>query len=374
MRVHLCLLLCSGVLAAVGAAPTASAQTTSVPPRTAAELYKAACASCHGPDGRGTARSQVGFDAPLPDFSDCSFATVEPDPDWSAVVHMGGPVRALDHRMPAFSDALTDAEIDLAISHVRTFCTEDGWPRGELNLPRPFVTEKAFPENEAVLTLKIATSRPRAVEHEFLYEHRVGRRGQYEVIVPLNLQQGGAGDGRWTRGLGDLAVAYKHVLFDNLGAGSILSLGTEFIFPTGKEGEGLGGGKKVFETFASYGQMLPRDAFFQVQGGFEFPVRAGDAAKEAFWRMAFGQTIAQNGGFGRAWSPMVELVAARELDRGEDAQWDVVPQMQVSLSRLQHVLLNVGLRVPVTERAGRSKTVMAYLLWDWFDGGLFDRW
>ena len=48
--------------------------------------------------------------------------------------------------------------------------------------------------------------------------------------------------------------------------------------------------------------------------------------------------------------------------------------MQVSLSIFQHVLLDVGVRVPVNERETRSKAVMAYLLWDWFDGGFFELW
>jgi hypothetical protein len=43
---------------------------------------------------------------------------------------------------------------------VRTFCASDAWPRGELNLPRALVTEKAFPEDEAVLTTSVATSGP----------------------------------------------------------------------------------------------------------------------------------------------------------------------------------------------------------------------
>jgi hypothetical protein len=37
-------------------------------------------------------------------------------------------------------------------------------------------------------------------------------------------------------------------------------------------------------------------------------------------------------------------------------------------------MLNAGVRLPVNERAGRSTTVMVYVLWDWFDGGLFDGW
>ena len=48
--------------------------------------------------------------------------------------------------------------------------------------------------------------------------------------------------------------------------------------------------------------------------------------------------------------------------------------MQVSLSIFQHVLANVGMRIPLNERKTRGNAVMAYLLWDWYDGGFFQLW
>lgn len=38
------------------------------------ELYQAACAACHCSDGRAVASDIVGFDTPIADFTDCSFA------------------------------------------------------------------------------------------------------------------------------------------------------------------------------------------------------------------------------------------------------------------------------------------------------------
>ena len=67
-------------------------------PRSGAELYRTACAACHATDGTGSPRSLVGFDLPLPDFTDCAFSTVEPDLDWLAVTHDGGPARGFDRR------------------------------------------------------------------------------------------------------------------------------------------------------------------------------------------------------------------------------------------------------------------------------------
>jgi mono/diheme cytochrome c family protein len=347
----------------------AHAQTPAAPD--GRELYQTACAACHGPDGRGRPQAVVGFDVPLPDFTDCGFATPEADADWLAVAHAGGPARAFDRRMPAFGEALSEVDLLRILAYVRTFCTDSAWPRGELNLPRALVTEKAFPENEAVLTTTIDGGSPGAVGNEFLYEQRLGPRTQFEVVVPLDLQQGSSGS--WRGGLGDVAVALKRVLFHSLERGAILSGAAEVIFPTGKEDAGLGAGATIVEPFVAYGQILPRDSFLQVQSGLELSTNTSRAGHEAFWRAALGRTFVEDA-FGRAWSPMIEVLGAVELDSDEPVHWDLVPQLQVSLSKRQHVLLNAGVRLPLNDRDGRSTTVITYLLWDWFDGGFLSGW
>lgn len=335
------------------------------------EIYQRACAACHGPDGRGVPQSQLGFDTPVPDFTDCRFVTVEPDDDWMAVAHAGGPARGFDVRMPAFGGALTDEELQRTIDYIRGFCPSRAWPHGNLNLPRPLVTEKAFPENEAVLTTSVAATGSGAIGNELLYEQRFGPRSQFELAVPIQLQEGAAGG--WRRGLGDIALAVKHALYHDVARGHILSVAGEIVLPTGKETEGLGRGVTVFEPFVAFGQILPGNAFVQAQAGFELPADTAVASREAFWRVAGGRTFTQ-GRFGRAWTPMLEVLAARELERGATTRWDLVPQMQVTLNRRQHIMLNGGVRVPVNERRDRSTRLMVYLLWDWFDGGFLEGW
>ena len=354
---------------AVGAS---TPQTQTAVARTGAEIYRAACSTCHGPDGRGQPKSHVGFDVELPDFTDCGFATPEAEADWSAIVRNGGPVRAFDRRMPAFAGALTDEEILKVVRHVRGFCSDTRWPRGDLNLPRPLLTEKAFPENEALLTTTISRAGGSAVGNSVIYEHRLGTRSQWELVVPLDIQQNGK-DGPWARGLGDVAAAFKHVLFHDMNRGSILSGGLEVVLPTGKTSSGLGKGVTIFEPFVSVGQIVGPGGFVQAQAGVELPANRAKASREAFWRVAAGQTWFRNG-FDREWSPMMELVAAKELVKGTRVQWDLVPQLQVSLSRRHHVLLNGGLQLPVNDRADRGRTFRMYVLWDWFDGGLFSGW
>jgi hypothetical protein len=116
----------------------------------------------------------VAADYPVipPDFTDCSFATREPEADWVGVSHRGGTSKAFSRLMPAFGEALPMEELELAVAHSRTFCDDERWPRGELNLPRALVTTKAFPEDEAVLTV-IADGD--TVTNKFVYERRIGR-------------------------------------------------------------------------------------------------------------------------------------------------------------------------------------------------------
>ena len=54
--------------------------------------------------------------------------------------------------------------------------------------------------------------------------------------------------------------------------------------------------------------------------------------------------------------------------------WELVPQIQISLNTRQHLLVNVGVRVPLNQRDGRHTQLLVYFLWDWFDGKLRDGW
>jgi hypothetical protein len=49
--------------------------------------------------------------------------------------------------------------------------------------------------------------------------------------------------------------------------------------------------------------------------------------------------------------------------------------MQVTLNQRQHLMINAGVRIPLTGRdEGRRAQFVTYFLWDWFDGGLRDGW
>lgn len=333
-----------------------------------AEIYQFACAACHAGDGRGEPGSLVGFETPLPDFTDCAFVTSEPDFEWNAVVHRGGPARGLGRHMPAFDEALSSEQIQRAIDYVRGFCRSRAWPHGNLNLPRALVTEKAFPENEVIVSM--ASPQEHFIETRFVYERRVGARSQVEFTIPFNVNQA---FGTWQRGLGDVAAGFKQVLMSNARRGSIVSAAVEITFPTGKEALGLGHRLKVFEPSALYSQRLPGGAFVHAQVGVEKPLNLS-VKREFFWRVAAGKTFVQ-GPWGRTWSPIVELLATREFVVGEPELTEVFPQLRVTLSRRHHVSVNGGVRVPFSVPAAiRRSSLMGAVFWDWYEGGLFEGW
>jgi mono/diheme cytochrome c family protein len=380
------LLLLVAALAHVGALGVATlsaeqvqkAQSTSGPPVQAdasgEQIYTAACAACHAGSGLGAPKSVVGFSIAngheLPDFTDCATNTVEPLADWVAVVHEGGPVRGLDRHMPKFGDALTVEQIERTIKYLWSFCEDASWPRGDLNFPRAFFTEKAFPENETVLTTGVTTSGQKSVTNQIVYEHRIGSRGQYEIAVPIDMQQ--AEGGSWSQGLGDIEMAVRRTFYHSVDRRNIFAAGAAVVLPTGKEELGLGNGYSIVEPFAMFGQMLGTAGFLQMHAGIEIPTDHSLGENEVFVRTAVGYGFAQDRGFGRAWSPMIEVLAAKPAHGS--TEWDVVPQMQVSLSKLQHVLISVGARFPISERSDRKPQFLTYLLWDWFDGGFTQFW
>jgi hypothetical protein len=248
-------------------------------------------------------------------------------------------------------------------------CRGSGWPRGELNLPRPLRTEKAFPESETVFTAAF-THRSVDVDSELAYEQRLTMRDQLEVAVPFGSVHDQAGVR--VGGVGDVALGWKRVFFST--RTSILSGQGEIVFPTGNTSKGLGSGVTTFGAFASYGQILPAASFVQFQLGTDQPSSTDEAPRTIFWRVAAGRSFRQEGGLGRLWSPMIEVVSDRDLVQGAAANVDVVPQFQVTLNRRQHVRVNVGLQIPATNIDGRPRQLVCYFLWDWFDGGLLDGW
>jgi mono/diheme cytochrome c family protein len=360
------------VLFVVRFALGAAAQSRPATGLMGAELFEAGCAGCHGPEGAGAADSTIGFEKPptYPDFTGCDQTSPETEAGWYAVIHDGGKARGFSRIMPAFGELLTPEQITSLVKYIRGLCKDPAWPPGELNLPRPLNTEKAFPESEWVYASAIDKTTHDAV-NTLLYERRIGAKNQVEVAVPFAVAHDQAGA---HRGIGDIELGYKRVLFSSQRTGSIVSAQGVVTLPSGDTDTGLGAGTTVFEAFAAVGQIFRAESFVQGQVGIEQPADTAIAPRAVFTRWAIGKSFRADRGIGRMWTPMLELLADRDLESGASANIDLVPQLQVTLNRRQHVRAAVGVQVPLTNRIDRAAQVGFYLLWDWFDGGFLAGW
>jgi mono/diheme cytochrome c family protein len=336
-------------------------------------LYQSGCTACHGGRGNGAPADNTEFKRPdtFPDFTRCDQTTPEPNMQWKAIITNGGPDRGLSTIMPAFGQLLSSSDVDDLIAYLRTFCGNPHWPRGELNLPRALVTEKAFPEDEFVLSTAANVTGAPGFATDYIHEESFGARDQLEVDMPQHDEDQSH---QWQNGLGDMTFGLKHVMFANLRTGSILSLQGGILPPTGNSKRGFGSGTTTFEPFAAFDQIFPTNTWIQFQMGADLPHDTSKAPQSLFYYTAIGQSLARDHRLGRLWSPMVELLANRDLVDGAKTDWDVLPEMQVTVSQRQHIRIDLGVRTPMTDTAGRQSQLYFYVLWDWADGKFWEGW
>src|SRR5262249_8885879 len=143
-------------------------------------IYRSGCIVCHGTTGAGAPESLTEFKRPdtFPDFTLCDQTTAEPNSAWKDVIVNGGPSRGVSEIMPAFGKLLTSDQIDDLIAYMRTFCRNDRWARGELNLPRALITEKAFPEDEVVISTAVNAHGAPGATTDIIHEQRFGVHNQ----------------------------------------------------------------------------------------------------------------------------------------------------------------------------------------------------
>jgi len=369
------LLLLIYALLALGSLSAQTIKYTRRPdPRAGEAIYKGGCIACHGADGKGAAPTSTVFLRPdtFPDFTDCAGTTPEANSAWKAVITHGGPSRGFSQIMPEFDKLLSSEQIDDVIAYMRGFCVnKHHFPMGELNLPRALVTEKAFPEDELVVSTAFNATGAPAYTTDVIHEQTFGGRTQIEVDVPVNYADQ---NHNWTSGVGDITLGVKREIFSSLRTGSILSVQGGILLPTGDSNRGFGSGTTTFEPFVAFDQLFKQNTFMQFQAGAELPVNPGIAPRSMFWRTAVGQAIAPDHGLGRLFSPIVEFLASRDFTDGASTDWDVLPQMQVTVSRRQHIRADIGVRKPFTNTDGRPPQVVFYVLWDWADGKFWNGW
>ena len=322
------------VLAVLAQSPAASGDS----------LYRAWCARCHGADANGSAAASVRTEVPPADLASCAVSAAEPEDQWVGIVTRGGAAYGLSLDMPAYGESATPEQIRMVVRYVRSLCRERGWPPGELNFPRPFLTEKAYPENELVV---IAEGRGQ----ELIYERRVGRRLQFEAAFSTVFDS-------LDRPFDHATAAVKYNVWHSLARRALASVGLEASPPLGRRD------RWELEPFIAIGFERP-DVIVQAEALAGWEETAGIAGGSL--RLAGGR---ETGG-GR-FVPMVE--AGWEWARGAPGVLTLYPQTWIRLSRLGHVAGSFGAGIPVNGPDRGQVTLTAFLLWDFGDGSLFRGW
>lgn len=329
------------------------------------EVYAEACESCHGKDGRGSPEGSA-ITTQLPDFTDCNVSTSETSANWEGLVRYGGTFLGISNQMPAFGDVLSDDEIHAVAEYLRGFCQDPRYPLGDLNFPRPLFIEKAYPEDEGVVSFDYQSGPSgRTASWEAALEKRIGARGQVELSVPVFYavpDEGSSGSG-----IGDLGLSYKQVLLADPAWNSIVSARLALTLPTGRTSGGIGAGTTVFTP-----QVLAAHALgsfiLQTEIAAEVPTDAARAARQMLYALALQYRV---GPYKKSVVVGIEFQQTQALDSTVHAGTVLGPTLYVPLSRRGHVALGVGGQLPVAGTRPYDWLFGSFLLWDFADGPLW---
>src|SRR5574341_417841 len=292
-------------------------------------LYDAWCSSCHGADGRGVSKSTVRLEVPAAGLADCAVSSAEPEDRWVAIVQDGGESVGLSIDMPAFGDAASPEQLRAVVRYIRSLCGEPAWPPGELNLPRPFLAEKAYPENEVVIEAH-------GSGQELIYERRIGPRLQIESALRTVADS--------SPGFGGLTAALKYNVWHSLASHALVSLGLEVTPPWGRQD------LWEVEPYVAYG-WNPGGSATVIQGEVLAHWEDTEGITGGVLRLGVGQQI------GRV-VPMLE--AGWTVPREGRQSGSLFPQIWVQVSRLGHVAGSAGVEIPVAGPDPRRARLLAF--------------
>jgi len=280
---------------------------------------------------------------PSADLASCAASTPETAAQWRGIVARGGAAYGLSLDMPAFGEAATTEQIGWVVRYLRSLCGDPSWPPGELNFPRGFLVEKAFPENELVL-----------VNHgrvqNYIFERRFGPRFQIEAEART------AFDGA-SNSFDGVSVAGKLDVWHSPSALAITTLGLEATPPLGRQD------RWEVEPFLLFG-WSPGE-IVTLQGQVVEVVEEGEGATSTEFRLGVAKDLGR-------FVPMIE--AGWGVPRVGNNTLSFYPQMWFQLSRLGHVAGSIGAELPAVGPEPRHPKLIAFLLWDFGDAGLFKGW
>jgi len=334
------------------------------------EIYVQFCSRCHGDDGKGQILEELilNMEAPPPDLTEPYFSSGEKRKSWHRVIKYGGSIEGLSMSMPSWGESFSDNQIGEMIEHMKTFVPQEEYPQGEANFLRAHSVSKAFVEQEALLIPTFTSKEENGITVNetrtmLYYANRFANRFQYEAKIPV---QTFSTPTRKEAGLGNLELGLKYALADNYQTPSIVSLGFEVELPTGSESKGFSSGTVVAVPYIAAGIGLG-PAEIQVSAKVEAPFDRSKASPEL--KYGFSATfIPSDSRLG--FFPGFEFTGTKDLSTYEHFM-SLIPKLYIGLTRRGHVAVSIGREIPIAGEKPFDTRWLAFLLWDYADGGLW---
>jgi hypothetical protein len=290
-------------------------------------IFLANCATCHGEDGRGMRTpAEVGFDLPMPNSPIALSRRAKPMPIGRSI-HQGRATPRLPRIMPAFEDALSDDEIDAVIGYLRTFCTDPRWVRGEFNFALGCLPRRRSPKTSwSGRTHRFAIAERHRIAVRI--EKRVGPTGQLEVNLPSRASMAARARQEFRRRRYRRCVEAEH--HRRCRFRHDLQPARRSVLPTGSERKRLGHrlAWRSKRTRCS-GRCCPTISCCRA-GVRVFPLRKA-LTQEVGINLNIQKDVCDEAAMA-APSRRAGIGGRQEMASGAKTEWDLVPQMQVSLS------------------------------------------
>ena len=331
------------------------------------EIYATNCASCHGATGQPDADSPLvkALGVMPANFANALFNSREPASTWKVVIEKGGAEMGFSEMMPAFSETLSEEDIDAVLVYIKTLGGEHNYPDGDLNLFLPLRTRKAFPEDEWVWKQRYTDRNGDNVWKNTLeYEFRVGER--FQGVLELNHETEEGGHSQFTL----FEPGFKYVLKQDPQAGFIATLGGNVGIPTHSDLDW------ELLPYLAFGKILSETWTFQGSGRLKFNLDDSDKSSAEF----AGIVHWVHTPMGRAIFPAMELVAEVPFHRGmapgrkDVIQFSAIPQVRIGLNKRGNIAINTGVELPINDRERYDWRAYMFLIWDFADGGFFEGW
>ena len=306
------------------------------------EVFEQNCIMCHGADAKGTGQLAAALPVRPANLTDCKLTAEDPVEVVQGIIRHGGPYAGRSSVMPAFGTVLSDSDIADVARYVKSLCADPDWVPGELNFPRPLLTDKAFPEQEMIVGGRFGRNGKNVSEYWGRLEYRVNGRTNIEITsraLSINPNIGPT-----ESGLGDTALSVKRVVAFSPRYRTLASAGVELTLPTGSDRRGLGNGSFVFEPNLRAGVDW-KQFVVQVAGALAFPARTSDINSEWKLDVAIGRYFFPDPRL--QITPMIELNTTTRISGPSygETKSAILPQVRV---KWLVWALGVGVQAPIT--------------------------